>query len=580
MGVISGLRKLFSLFNRRQKINTLIMFGLIVLGGIAETIGIGIILPFTTILLDPDAASSLPILRDIIQLPWIGGYRRFIVIMCIGLVLVFVIKSMYMFFLIYIQNRFTFNRQIELSKALFSSYINKPYEYFFSKNTAELQRNINRLVELVVQGVMMPGLQLLTEMIIVFFILLLLLIVDPISTLSIMVVLGGVSCIYYLGLRKKLDATAKKQNYYGSNMVKIVNEGLGSVKDTRILGREDSFLKQYEEFGRGFAKTSAFHNLVYHSPRLLIETIAVSGLVIIVVINALRNPEMVASLPTIALFGMAAIRIMPSMNRIIAFITSIRFNMAHLNEIFDDLKESVVAENVHKEEAGKITVSQSIEIKNVTFKYPGTESDILKNAQLTIKRGQAIGIVGASGAGKTTLIDILLGLLQPDAGEVLVDGKNIYSNIGSFRKCVGYVPQDIFIVDDTVIANVAFGVSRDEVDISRVWQSLEIANLKEYIDSLEEGLETNVGESGMRLSGGQRQRLGIARAIYNNPEILIFDEATSSLDNESEKIISEAITALGQTKTMIIIAHRLNTLEKCNEIYEIKDKSIVRKQSI
>ena len=575
MGIISGFKKLFSLFNRRQKTNTLIMLGLIVLGGIAETVGIGIILPFTTILLDPDAAASFPILQNIMQIPWIGGHRRFIVFMCVGLVLVFVLKSIYMFILIYVQNRFTFNRQIDLSKSLFKSYLGKPYEYFFNKNTAELQRNVNRLVEQIVQGVVIMGLQALTEGIIVFFILILLLIVDPISTLSIALILGSVSAIYYMVLRKKVDASAKRQNYYSAGMIKTVNEGLGSIKDTRILGRENSFLAQYEKFGMGFAKASAFHNLVYLSPRLLIETLAVSGLVIIVVINSMSNPEIAASVPAIALFGMAAMRIMPSLYRILGFITAIRFNMTHLNEIFEDLRQAVSSEDLEQEEADKVVLTKSIEIKDMTFKYPGKEKDVLKNVRMTIKKGQTIGIVGMSGAGKTTLIDILLGLLEPDEGEVLIDGKSIYGNIRGFRKCVGYVPQDIFIVDDTVAANIAFGVPEDEADTNRIWESLEIANLKEYISSLEEGLVTNVGENGMRLSGGQKQRLGIARALYHNPEILVFDEATSSLDNESEKIISEAITSIGQTKTMIIIAHRLNTLEKCDIIYEIKDGSII-----
>ena len=574
MGIISGFKKLFSLFNRRQKINTLIMLGLIVIGAIAETVGIGIILPFTTILLDPDATVSFPILQNIINLPWVGGHRNFIVLMCTGLVLIFVLKSIYMFILIYIQNRFTFNRQIDLSKSLFKSYLGKPYEYFFNKNTAELQRNVNRLVEQIVQGVVIMGLQLLTEGIIVFFILTLLLIIDPISTLSIFVVLGSVSCVYYMVLRKKVDASAKRQNYYSAGMIKTVNEGLGSIKDTRVLGREDSFLMQYEKFGIGFAKASAFHNLVYLSPRLLIETLAVSGLVIIVVINSMRSPDITVSVPAIALFGMAAMRIMPSLYRILGFITSIRFNMTHLNEIFEDLKEAVSKEDVQKEKTDKVMFDQSIEVRDITFKYPGTEVEILKNVQLSIKKGQTIGIVGTSGAGKTTLIDILLGLLKPDEGELLIDGKSIYENIRGFRKCIGYVPQDIFIVDDTVAANIAFGISRDEVDENRIWQALEIANLKDYISSLEEGLETTVGESGMRLSGGQKQRLGIARALYHNPEILVFDEATSSLDNESEKIISEAITEIGQTKTLIIIAHRLNTLEKCDVIYEIKDGGI------
>ena len=574
MGIISSFRKLFGLFNKKQKINSIIMLGLIVLGGVAETLSIGVVLPFITILLDQESVRQFPILETLTQVPWIGGYRRFIVLMSIGLVIIFILKSLYVFFLIYIKNRFTLNRQIEMSRMLFQSYIYKPYEYFFSKNTAELQRNVNGLVGAVIQGVLMNGLQMLTELMVVVFILVLLLIVDPISTLSIGVVLGGVGGLYYLLLKRKLDEAAKRQNIHATNMIKAVREGLGSIKDVKILGREESFLSAYAKSGRESAKTTAFNNLVSNAPRLLIETIAISGLVIIVVINALRNPDMNASLPMLALFGMAAIRIMPSMNRIIGYMTNIRFNTTHLNQIYDDLKaaETLVAE-AH-EDKGKINFGKSIEIRDLTYKYPGTDTEIFKNARLTIKKGQTIGVVGSSGAGKTTLIDILLGLLSPTKGEVLVDGININTNIRGFRQNVGYVPQDIFIIDGTVSANVAFGVPEGKVDQDRVWASLETANLKDYVESLDDKLGTNVGESGMRLSGGQRQRLGIARALYNDPDILVFDEATSSLDNESEKIISDAITALGHTKTMVIIAHRLNTLEKCDVIYEVRDGEI------
>jgi ABC-type multidrug transport system fused ATPase/permease subunit len=324
------------------------------------------------------------------------------------------------------------------------------------------------------------------------------------------------------------------------------------------------------------AKVTAFNNLISQSPRLLIETIAVSGLVIIVVINALRNPDMNASLPTIALFGMAAIRIMPSMNRIIGYMTTIRFNITHFEHIYEDLREATMSESEHADKTIRMKFENSIEIVDLTYRYPGTEQIILENVSLKIDKGQTVGIIGSSGAGKTTFVDLLLGLLTAEQGEILVDGKDIMSEIRGFRQNIGYVPQDIYIIEDTVAANVAFGVVKDDIAEDRVWAVLETANLKDYIETLDEKLDTNVGESGMRLSGGQRQRLGIARALYNDPEILIFDEATSSLDNENEKAISEAIARIGHTKTMIIIAHRLNTLEKCDVIYEVKDGLIHR----
>ncbi|MCL2365851.1 MAG: ABC transporter ATP-binding protein/permease [Oscillospiraceae bacterium] len=577
--MISGFRKLFGLFNRRQKTNAVIMLCLIALGAVAETIGIGIILPFTTILLDRESMQTYPILLTIMQRPWIGGYGRFVVLMCAGLVIVFILKSLYMFFLLYIQNRFTLNLQIEMSKMLFNAYIHKPYAYFFKKNTAELQRNINTLVGEVIQGVLMNGLQLLTELMVIVLILILLLIIDPISTLSIGAVLGGAAVLYYFLLKGKMDDAAKRQNIYGAKMVKAVNEGLGSIKEVKVLGKERHFLNDYEKVGRGFAKTVAFYNLAHQSPRLLIETVAVSGLVVLVVINALRNPDISASLPMIALFGMAAMRIMPSLNRSIGFLANIRFAITHFNQIYDDLHDAKCAPESTDINTVKMSLTRNVVVRDLSFRYPGTDKNIFKNAELTIEKGQTIGIVGNSGAGKTTLIDLMLGLLAPDEGEILVDDVNIASDIDGLRQTIGYVPQDIYLIDDTIAANVAFGVSEEDIDINRLWASLEIANVRDYVQSLDKGISTVIGEKGVRLSGGQRQRLGIARAIYNDPEILIFDEATSALDNESERIISEAITTLGQTKTMIIIAHRPGTLEKCDAIYEIKDAMIQRKSS-
>lgn len=574
MGIVAGFRRLIGLFNKKEKTNSVIMLGLIILGGLAETIGIGVILPFATILLDQTSVEKYPIIKTITEVPWIGGYRRFIAILCVGLVLIFILKSLYMFFLIYIQNRFTLNRQIDMSRKLFQSYIYKPYEYFFHKNTAELQRNVNVLVGSVIQGMLMTGLSLLTELMVVVCIMVLLLIIDPISSVSIIIVLGGITALYYIFVKKKLNSIAKKQQTYGIGMVKSVNEGLGGIKDVKILQREESFISRYNENGRGFAKTTATYNIISQSPRLLIETVAICGLLIIVVINALRNPDMGASLPTIALFGMAAIRIMPSMNRIVGYMTTVRFSTTHFEMIYDDLKEAGSGSTRRYEEVKKTEFTKNIEIHGLKYRYPGTESVVLENVELTIDKGLSIGIMGSSGAGKTTLIDLLLGLLEPEKGEILIDGKNIMDNLEGYRKNIGYVPQEICIIDDRIAANVAFGVPEDDVDLDKVWAVLRTANLADYIETLEDGLDTKVGESGMRLSGGQRQRLGIARALYDDPDILVLDEATSSLDTESEKAISDAMINVGHAKTMIIIAHRLNTLDKCDAIYEIIDSRI------
>ena len=577
MQMLKRFKSLLGLFNKREKRNALILLILIFIGGIVETLGIGVILPFTTVLLDQNSIAAYPFLQSLSEVPWIGGYRRFVVLMCVLLILIFIFKSVYMFFLIYVQNRFIRNRHVELTRRLFQSYIYKPYEYFFKKNTAELQRNVNSLVHAAVNGLFMSGLSLLTELVVIVFILTLLFIIDPVSTLGITVVLGGTVLLIYHVLKNKLSRSAVKQNVHGINMVKLVNEGLGCIKDIKVLGRESNFLSSYKASGAIYAKQTAFYNLVQQAPRLLIETIAVSGLILIVVINTLRSPDMNAALPVIALFGMAAIRVMPSLNRIMQQITAIRYNSVFFDRIYPDLRE---ATNKQFQQSGNQNIAplkfeEKIEISGLTYRYPETEAVVLDDVRLSIARGEAVGIVGSSGAGKTTFVDILLGLLMPEKGSILVDGADIRDNLAAWRKNIGYVPQHIFIVDDTVAANVALGVSRDKIDREKVWAALETANLKSFVLSLADGADTVVGEKGVRFSGGQQQRLGIARALYDNPDVLVLDEATSALDTESEKVISEAIAAIGSAKTMVIIAHRLNTLEKCDTIYKVEDGKMV-----
>jgi len=581
MGILKDFKKLYGLFSKREKVNSFIMLGLIVLGSVLATFSVGVIFPFTTILLDQESAERYPILQTITEIPWIGGHRRFVVLMCIALILVFAIKSLYTLFLVYIKSRFTLNRQIEMQKKLFQSYIYKPYEFYFKKSTAELKRNIG-LVSKVIQGMLMTGLQLITDGLTILFLSILLFVVDPISSTVIVVMMGAFATLYYTIVKSKLDKTAKKQNEFNLEASKAMLEAMGGIKDIRVYGRESSFVSRYEHNSRGNAKLSIFLGLISQSPRIFIETIAFSGLLILVVVNVLRNPEISGSLPMLAVYGMAALRIMPGVNNVIVGITTIRFNNVHFNLIFDDLLEVSQVAGVTDTEDIDITekcmkFEDKIEIKGMTYRYPGTEKIILDDVDVTIKKGEMVGVVGHSGGGKTTLVDIILGLLPPEKGGIFVDGVGIEEEDRSWRRNIGYVPQNIFIVNGSVTANVTLGVPEEKIDTERVWAALETANLKEFVESLDEKLETNVGQSGIRLSGGQRQRLGIARALYHDPSVLVFDEATSALDNDSEQAITEAIGKIGNTKTMIIIAHRLNTLEKCNVIYEVKNKKVVRK---
>lgn len=577
MDSVKSFFKLFTLFNKREKRNTVVVFILIIIGALAETIGVGAVLPFVTIVLDASIIDKYWFLKVAYDLPFIGTYKRFVILMCIVLILVFLIKSAYMFFLLYIQNRFTLNRQIVMAKRLFESYMRKPYEYFFYKNSAELQRNVNSLVLAVVYGMLLPGLSLITETLIVLFILIVLMIVDPVSAISITVILGGIGSIYFLTLKSRLNAAAKKQNINSLQMNKSVLEGIGSIKEIKVMEREGYFIRTYDKSSKGYAKSQALFNLANQSPRLLIESLAVCGIVVIVLVNVMLGSDVNKLLPVLALFAMAAVRIMPSMNRILSAMTNLRFNSVHLAVIYEDVLSTITNKDINEEEhSGKtdseheaVKFESEIVIENLIYRYPNTEIDVLKNVNMTIYKGQSIGIVGASGAGKTTLVDLLLGLLEPTKGRIFVDGKDIRENMSGWRKNLGYVPQSIFLIDDTIRNNVAFGIDEDQINEGRVWKALEAAQMKSFVEQLPKKLDTIVGQSGMLLSGGQRQRIGIARALYHDPEVLILDEATSALDSEIESLISDAIATIGKSKTLIIIAHRVNTLEKCDVIYKV-----------
>ena len=450
--------------------------------------------------------------------------------------------------------------------------------FFFERNSAELQRNVNTLVPTIINKFLMPALSLLTEVLVVLFIFIVLLVADPASAIVIAFILCMIGVLYYIKVKNRLGATSKSQNINLIHMNKSVLEGISSIKEIKVMEREGNFIDFYNKNSKEYARTQAFYNLANQSPRLLIESIVVCGIVIVVLINILYGNKMNDLLPVLSLFAMAAIRIMPSMNRILGYLTSLKFSTINLGVVYEDVLEAlnndVKFRKTSKDKTEEYILKESIVIKDLTYRYPNTNVDILKGVNLTIKKGQSIGIIGPSGAGKTTLIDLILGLLKPSEGSILVDGTDIQNNMSAWRKNLGYVPQNIYLMDDTILKNVAFGIDNKDIDQEKVWAALEAAQMKDFIENQPKQLNTVVGQSGMLLSGGQKQRIGIARALYHDPEVLILDEATSALDTGTEEQISESIAAIGKSKTLIIIAHRTSTLEKCDVIYKVDENNI------
>lgn len=576
----STFKKLLMLFNKREKKKLLILLFMMVIAALFETLGIGLIVPFVGIVTNPVIIKEHAALTFLYELFKFQSTTAFMIFSVVVLLLTYVFKNLYILFFQYAQNRVILNQQVKLSRRLFTSYLTKPYTFHLQRNTADLLRNVNGEVSRVFQGIIMSGFQLFTEFLVIICILVLLLLIAPIATITASILLGGSVFLFFKIFRKKISKLGKEQQLVSGLMIKWVNQGLGASKEVKVSGKESFFVNEYTKQSQTNANITRYRMILDQIPRLFIETLLVSIVLITMLIIIFQGINTKQIISTMALFAMAAFRLMPSINRVMAMITSIRFSKPALTVVYEDLftnEEEPFTSNISFDIAsesyngGERTFKDSIRLSEVSFRYPNQEEYSIKDISLTIPIGHSVAFIGESGAGKTTLVDIILGLFRPERGSVLIDGKNIHDIKSLWQHKIGYIPQSIFLSDDSIRGNVAFGIASDKIDEKAVWKALEQAKLKEFIEALHDKLETSVGERGVRLSGGQRQRIGIARALYHNPEILFMDEATSALDNETEKEIMKAIDGLKGEKTLIIIAHRLSTIENCDIVFKINN---------
>ncbi|WP_390216823.1 ABC transporter ATP-binding protein [Halobacillus campisalis] len=573
------------LFDKKEKRKFLILFAMMIVAAIFETVGIGLIVPFVTIATNPEQIHDQAVFSYVSELFNLQTYNSFIILAVGVLLFVFVIKNLYLLLFQYSQFRIILNQQVKLSSQLFQEYLKKPYTFHLQRNTADLLRNVNSEVPKVFQGIILAGFQLFTELLVITCILILLLLTSPIATLTAFTLLGGSVFIFFKLFRKKISSLGKEQQKVSGTMIKWVNQGLGASKVVKVSGKENFFIKAYTGQSQIKANNSRYMKLLEQVPRLFIETLLVSVVLITMVIIVIQGKNTTELISTMALFAMAAFRLMPSITRVVAMITTIRYSQPALSVIYEDLfsekdEHSISLDTqsgiINKEEKA---FKDSIQLKNVTYRYPGQDILSVKDVTLNIPIGTSVAFVGESGAGKTTLVDIILGLLKPEQGQVTIDGKKLTDQKRLWQQRIGYIPQSIYLSDDTIRGNIAFGVEEESIDDKEVWRALEQAHLKQFVKSLPEQLNTQVGENGVRLSGGQRQRIGIARALYHNPEILFLDEATSALDNGTEKEIMKAIDSLKGDMTLIIIAHRLSTIKNCDIVFEFNNGKLVEEKN-
>lgn len=579
------IRKLCKVLNKKQKQRVMILGVMIVIGGLLETLSVSMILPIMTAITQENAMTENTVVVIICRILHIVTLRQFVLVMLIGLAVLFVLKNVYMLLLTYVQHTFITNNQYRTSRDLLEIYLNKPYTFFLNASTGDILRTIYSDTTSVF-SLLLQCLQILTEVIVALCLGVAIFVTDFWMSMVIMLVLGTAMVVTNLIIRKRLTRIGEESRTKQSLMYKSILQSITSIKDVKVFAKEDSFLESYKMYGKDYYKLVRDNSVFGSVPKLVVETSCISGILIYLAIMIIMGRELTSMMPQLTAFAVAAVRLMPCASRVSTYMANIAYYRPALDYVYDNIdlpkflmqKEELQKKMQQNDEVNNnpIKLQSEIDIQNILFHYPNTEKLIFDHASMTIHKGESIGIVGPSGAGKTTVVDILLGLLDAQEGEILCDGVNVKKDYAAWLANIGYIPQTISLIDDTIRANVAFGYIPGSFSEEQVWKVLEEAQLKEFVEQLPEGLDTKVGERGVRLSGGQRQRIGIARALFHEPEMLILDEATSALDNDTEAAIMEAINRFHGKKTLLIIAHRLKTIEKCDLIYKVEDGAIVR----
>lgn len=573
------------LLDKKQKRTMVFLIFMMLIGAILETLGVSSIMPVMNVVMEENALENHEYLRVICEIFQIDNKRDLMILVLSSLIGIFAVKNIFLFFQQKMQLKFVYTNQFATSRRMMINFMQRPYEYYLNADTSVIQRSITSDVNNM-YGLILALLQLISESIVFVFLVAISLVTDIwmcITVTSLLVIaLLIIKCILKPVMRR---AGEENQDYY-SGLYKWIDQSVMGIKEIKIACREPYFINEYSKCGAGYVSAVQRYNLYNATPRLLIETVAIAGMVLYMMVQLLGGTGAIDIMPQLTLLALVAVRLIPCANRINNHLTSIAYFEPFFMGVSDNLQEEIRDENVdyaaetYQKSAvvEKLDIKDKIELKNITYKYPNTDVLIFDHANLEIPIGKSVGIVGTSGSGKTTVVDILLGLLRLQSGEILADGTEVREHYQEWLKNIGYIPQSIFMIDASIRKNVAFGYADEEIDDKKVWEALAEAQLDEFVRGLPEGLDTSIGERGIRISGGQRQRIGIARALFEDPEVLVLDEATSALDNDTEAAIMESINRLHGRKTLIIIAHRLQTIEKCDMVYRIENGKAARER--
>lgn len=565
------------IFDSGQKLQLLLLLLVVIFTTFVELLGVTAIMPLIEVMMDPNCIQTTPYLHAIYQFFGFNGSVSFLIFLAVVLIAVYWIKNILTAVSYNLQYKFTFSNQKRIAYKMLECYLSQPYFFHLSNSSAELIRSINTDIVMMFQGIL-SILQFFAEILVCIVLGSYLFIKDPQITTMIVVFMLAFVIFFTKRFKNYLSYIGEEDRKYAAGIVKWLQQSFGGLKETKIMHREKFFLDQFNGQYSQWADLEKIYRNLQMIPKPIMETLCITAVMLAIILKLLNGAEITSFMATISAFAVAAFRLLPSFNRLTNYVSVIIFNYPAFDAAYNDLKkiEEVSIENYGMLDKNEevLPLNHSIRIENVSYKYPAGEGLVLRNIKLEIPKNKSVALIGPSGAGKTTLADLILGALEPTAGDIYIDETNAFEHLSAWQKNVGYIPQTIYLMDDTIRNNITYGA--EKVDDERLMRAVEEAQLKEFIETLSEGLNTEIGERGMRLSGGQRQRIGIARALYSNPQVLVLDEATSALDNDTEKAVMEAIDSLAGTKTLIIIAHRLSTVENCDIKYEIKDGNAYR----
>lgn len=578
-----ALKKLSFILTKEQKWYCAIIFAMSVVAALFETLGVSVIIPVIQAVVSIDEFMQQPYMIPIIDFFRIKTSIEAIILVCIGVGIVYIIKNLYFVFYSWASAKFSNKIRRELAVKVLQTYMKQGYIFFVENNSSRLIRGISSDVNSV-QAVVSHLFSFICKTMIIACMMLFIIISSPIMALWIVFLIAFCFAISQLIFRRPMRRYGELSREYSYRASQASLEAIQGNKEVLAFDRQDYFVNEYLKNMIGYNNSEVRMAVGSVAPNYLIEVICILGLLIGVAVQivATNNPgNMITQMATIAV---AAFRILPSFGALLGNVNSIVFNAPGLESAYDtiqmvhNLEDEGVNNEILKQTVNEeLHLNKELVLSNISYAYPGTSKNVIDNLSMTITKGTSVGFIGSSGAGKTTLADIILGLLKPQSGNILIDGTDIEEIGKAWHHVIGYVPQSIYMIDASIRSNIAFGIDKELIDDEKVWKALEMAQLKEFVETLPGGIDTNVGEWGVQLSGGQRQRIAIARALYSEPDIIVLDEATAALDYETENAVMESIEALQKVKTLVIVAHRLTTIRKCDAIYEIVDGNAIRK---